>query len=252
MATTLLSRTARWLTLLCLMGLSRGITGQPGAVTEDNIVGAVDPVVEKRLGELFLVDILRSCIASTDRAEIGLVNGVGYRILRAIDDSALLDDWRFIVVNSEKTNAFALPGGKIIISTGLLRDITADGKIDAGMLAAILGHEIAHVRTHHTLATLRNSASLTWVIENLSRLNTSTPGGWSDEQKGRIGEMARARFTREQEFEADQLGSLYAALAGYGFDGLIRWAQLQLKTNGDTSQTEYLPALRTNGEVHAA
>ena len=64
--------------------------------------------------------------------------------------------------------------------------------------------------------------------------------------------MARARFTREQEFEADELGSLYATLAGYGFDGTIRSFQHQLKTNGDISQNEYLPTQGIDGQVRAA
>ena len=252
MKTTLPSQAMKgFLALICAVGLSQAIAVEQAGVTEDNIVGAIDPVVERRLGELILADVLRYCVPSTDQAQIGLVNKIGYRILHAIDDSALIDDWQFIVINTEKTNAFSLPGGKIIISTGLLGDITADGKIDVGMFAAILGHEIAHVRMHHTLAALRNSASMTWIIDNLSRLDSETTTRWTEEQKSRTGEMARARFTREQEFEADQMGSLYAALADYGFDGLVRWAQLELKTNGDTSQTEYLPARRVDGEVLA-
>lgn len=176
--------------------MSRPIAGEQAGVTENNIVGAIDPVVERRIGELILADVLRIYVPSTDQAQISLVNEIGYRILRAIDDSALVDDWRFIVINSEETNAFSLAGGKIIIFAGLLRDITTDGKVDAGILAAILGHEIAHVRMHHALADLRDRASMTWIIDNLSRLDSGDPARWTDEQKGRIGEMARALHER--------------------------------------------------------
>jgi predicted Zn-dependent protease len=243
----------KWLlALVCAAGLSHAIAGEQTGVVEENIVGAIDPAAEKRLGELILANILRTYARSTNQAQISLVNEVGYRILHAIDDNALIDDWQFIIINSEISNAFSLPGGKIIIFAGLLRDLTADGKIDSGILAAILGHEIAHARMHHFLANLRNRAAITWVIDNLSRLNPETKEQWTKQEDDRIGEMARARFTREQEFEADELGSLYAALAGYGFDGTIRSFQHQLKTNGDISQNEYLPMQRTDGQAHAA
>jgi predicted Zn-dependent protease len=249
----LASRLMKWLLAsVCVASLSYAIAGEQTGVIEDNIVGAVDPAAEKRLGELILANVLRNYPSSANQSQVRLVSEIGYRILHAIDDDALIDDWQFIVINSEKSNAFSLPGGKIIISTAFLRDLTADGKVDLGMLAAILGHEIAHTRMHHFIANLRNRAALTWVIDNLGRLDSESTAQWTEQQKDRIGELARARFTREQEFEADELGSLYAALAGYGFDGTIRSFQRELKTNGDFSQNEYLPTLRTDGQARAA
>lgn len=119
------------------------------------------------------------------------------------------------------------------------------------MLSAIIGHEIAHVRMHHALANRRNNASMAWVLDNVGQLDASNAAKWNDEEKRRVAEMTRARFTREQEFEADQLGSLYAALGGYGFDGSVRWLQLALKDNTDPSEAEYLPSERPGGEVVA-
>jgi predicted Zn-dependent protease len=243
----------KWLlALVCAAGLNHALAGEQTGVVEDNIVGAVDPAAEKRLGELILANVLRTYNRSNNQAEIRLVNEVGYRILQAIDENSPTDDWEFTVINSEKSNACSLPGGKIVIFTGLLRDLTANGKVDVDMLAAILGHEIAHARMHHFLANVRNRASITWIIDNLGRLDSETTTRWTEEQKDRIAEMARARFTREQEFEADELGSLYAALAGYGFDGTIRSFQRELTTNGDISQNEYLPTGRADGEARAA
>jgi predicted Zn-dependent protease len=237
---------------VCVAALSHAIAGEQTGVIEDNIVGAIDPAAEKRLGELILANVLRNYPSSVNQSQARLVSEVGYRILHAIDDNALIDDWQFIVINSEKSKAFSLPGGKIIISTAFLRDLTADGKVDVGMLAAILGHEIAHTRMHHFLANLRNRAAVTWIIDNLGRLDLGSMAQWTEEQKDHIGELARARFTREQEFEADELGSLYSALAGYGFDGSIRSFQRELTANGDISQNEYLPTQRVDGQARAA
>lgn len=118
--------------LICTVGLSQAIAGEQAAVSEDNIVGAIDSAAEKRLGELALEQVLHNYTPSTDQAQIALVNEIGYRILRAIDDSAFLDDWQFIVVNSDQANAFSLPGGKIIVFSGLLREIKANEKSDVG------------------------------------------------------------------------------------------------------------------------
>jgi predicted Zn-dependent protease len=236
--------------LICAACLSDALAAGQEKSSEENIIGTIDPAAERRLGELVLQQVLTSYSASTDQAKIALVNEVGYRILRAIDDSGFLDDWKFIVINSDRVNAFSLPGGKIIICSRLLRDITANGKTDLGMLAGIIGHEIAHVRMHHAIANLRSDASMAWVLDNLSWVDTSV-ATWTEEQKRRAAEMARARFTRDQEFEADQLGSFYAALGGYGFDGVVRWAEFELKNHADPSRIEYLPTKEPTGEVVA-
>src|SRR5260370_34005617 len=94
------------------------------------------------------------------------------------------------------------------------------------------------------MANLRNTASMAWVLDNLARLDANV-ATWTEEQKRRVAEMARARFTRDQEFEADQLGSLYAALGGYGFDGILRWSQLRRRNKTDPSERENVPSLQT-------
>jgi predicted Zn-dependent protease len=101
------SRVMKWsLTLVCIAGLSFAFAGEQTGVIEDNIVGAIDPAAEKRLGELILANVLRTYPSSANQTQVRLVSEVGYRILHAIDDNALIDDWQFIVINSEKSNAF--------------------------------------------------------------------------------------------------------------------------------------------------
>src|SRR5260370_42301955 len=145
MTATLHSAAIKWLVLLiCGFGLSQGIASEQQKVEGDNIVGVIDPAAERRVGELVFQQVLSSCVPSTDQAKISLVNDIGYRILRGIDDSALPDDWQFIIINSDRANAFSLPGGKIIICSRLLPGIKTNKKVDVGMLASIIGHEIAH------------------------------------------------------------------------------------------------------------
>ena len=67
-------------------------------------------------------------------------------------------------------------------------------------------------------------------------------------------ELARARFTRVQEFEANLLGALYATRAGFdGFNGALRWMQLEANDSHDEySMSEYIPKDVGNGKVLAA
>jgi predicted Zn-dependent protease len=238
----------RHVLFICAFAASHLIASDQTGSNEPGIIGAIDPAAERRLGELAFEQVLNTYALSTDKAQIALVNEIGFQILRSIDETAFLDDWQFILINSERVNAFSVPGGKIIICSRLLRDITVDGKPDVGTLAAIIGHEIAHVRMHHVIVNLRNNTSTAWVLDNMGRLDANF-ATWSEEQKRRVAEMARARFTRDQEFEADQLGCLYAALGGYGFDGILRWSQLKKGTA--PSEADYVPAQQPNGEVLA-
>src|SRR5262249_51778513 len=152
--------------LICAAALTQAIAGEQASVAEQNIVGTIDPAAERRIGELLLEQVLHNYSPSTDQTQTALVKEVGYRILHAIDDSAFVDDWQFIVINSDQVNAMSLPGGKIIIFSGLLRDVTTNEKVDVGMLAAVIGHEIVHARMHHFIANLRNKASMAWVLDN--------------------------------------------------------------------------------------
>src|SRR5450432_1870553 len=155
----------KWfVTIVCAFCFSQVSGGELPTVREDNIVGAIDPALERRIGDLILQGVLRANSRSTDKMQIDLVNKIGQRILNAIDSDGLTDDWQFMVIDSELNDAVSLPGGKILIFEGLLSEITTDGKADAGMLAAIIGHEIAHVRMHHSLDTLRNAASMEWIV----------------------------------------------------------------------------------------
>src|SRR5262249_27112592 len=146
----------RHVVFICAFAVSHLIASEQTTSSEPGIIGAIDPAAERRLGELALEQMLNTYALSTDKAQIALVNEIGFQILRSIDETAFIDDWQFILINSERVNAFSVPGGKIIISSRLLRDITVDGKPDVGTLAAIIGHEIAHVRMHHVVVNLRN------------------------------------------------------------------------------------------------
>ncbi|MDX1679693.1 MAG: M48 family metallopeptidase [Akkermansiaceae bacterium] len=125
-------------------------------------------------------------------------------------------NWEFVVFEDDTPNAFALPGGKVGVHTGLFQ-ITRN---DAG-LAAVLGHEIAHVVLNHSQERVNQAAGLaigTIVLDQVLR-----SGGASDRSRATAATGAAAAGTlgmvlphsRRSELEADKLGTIYMARAGY-------------------------------------
>lgn len=225
----------------------------PTGPIDDTAVGAIDPVTESRLGKIWLQDNLKDAKLSTNEEHVRVVNEIGHRILDAINDRPDLGDWEFTVVDSPIRNAFSIPGGKIVVYRGMIDFLTINSKVDKGMLAGIIGHEIAHAQLRHVLHRIRDLNKLGWVLDNLDRIKEGgTKGGLTETEQKNFYEVARAGFTRENEFEADMVGAFYAAVAGYGFDGSIRQAQREIETGHEYEPTGYVELRRTKeGGVEA-
>ena len=124
--------------------------------------------------------------------------------------------WEFVVFEDASPNAFALPGGKVGIHTGLL-PIT---KNDAG-LAAVLGHEIAHVTRNHAGSRKTQAAGL--ALGGLLLDQIVKRSGSSSTDRAKVGALYGAGATvgfalphsRKAELEADRIGAIYMAKAGY-------------------------------------
>jgi len=121
--------------------------------------------------------------------------------------------WEVVVFESGQVNAFALPGGKIGVYTGLLR--VAE---NPDQLATVLGHEIAHVAARHSNARV-SAALATGTGLTLASLLAGGPKGDNRELLGLLGVGAQLGillpYSRDQETEADVLGLDYMAQAGF-------------------------------------
>ena len=140
------------------------------------------------------------------------VRRVGARVASVIPLKGA--QWEFVVFDDPTPNAFALPGGKVGVHSGLFQ-IT---KNDAG-LAAVMGHEIAHVYARHSgerMTAQLGAAAGTIILDQILKNKAST-----NTRKAAVGGAAVAStlgvlsFSRSQETEADRLGALYMARAGY-------------------------------------
>ncbi len=126
----------------------------------------------------------------------------------------------FNVVNSSDLNAYALPGGKISITRGMLTRLENEAQ-----LAAILGHEIAHVAALHPTATYTRQV-IGGLFTSLGALVLQTagvPAGDLILQAGMLAtNLTLMKYSRDQEREADQLGMDYMVRAGYNPAGFVQ------------------------------
>lgn len=150
------------------------------------------------------------------------VNRVGQRLARVSELPNL--KFTFTVLNDDIVNAFALPGGFVYISRGLLGLANTEAE-----LAGVLGHEIGHVTGRHSAQRYSSSILAQGLSAGAGILGSVFLG--TSEVGQAVGQGSAAylqSFSREHEFEADTLGVRYLARAGYSTDSMASFlASLQ-------------------------
>lgn len=149
-------------------------------------------------------------------------------------------NWEFVVFEDKTPNAFALPGGKVGVHSGLFQ-ITQN---DAG-LAAVLGHEIAHVVLNHSQQRVNQATGLAIGTIVLDQILSSRGANSNQRRTAATGAAAAGTlgvilpYSRKAELDADKLGALYMAKAGYNPEESVQlwerfsaWRQKQKKSEG--------------------
>jgi len=125
--------------------------------------------------------------------------------------------YRFTVLDSEEVNAFALPGGYIYITRGMLAMLNSEAE-----LAAVLGHEVGHVTARHSVRqyTAQQAAGLGYTIGAILLPELRTAG--AQNVYSLFGGALIRGYGREHELEADGLGAEYLARAGYDPNAMLQ------------------------------
>jgi predicted Zn-dependent protease len=123
--------------------------------------------------------------------------------------------WQFGVLDSPNLNAFAVPGGTIFITRGLLEKMRNEAE-----LAGVLGHEIGHVLKKHHLKAIQKGAQTALAGDALSMALKERSGAARDKLIAFGTEMYGRGLDKSDELEADRLGVVIAARAGYDAYGL--------------------------------
>lgn len=149
------------------------------------------------------------------------------------------EPWEFAVVQDEALNAFALPGNKIGVNSGMMEFVENDDQ-----LAAIIGHEVAHVAAQHSAE--RYSQQLLSQIgldaSSIALAATNTPA--ANEIAAVLGAGVNygviLPYSRTHELEADSLGVQYMARAGYDPREAIAFWRRMTEEQGRTQQPEFM------------
>jgi len=160
-----------------------------------------------------------------DSAVLNYVKAMGTKLAGSAeqltpDDRRPELNWEFHVLDSQVINAFALPGGKVFVSRGLMERLNNEAQ-----LAGVLGHEIGHVTARHGNQRMSQAMILQGLV-----LAAGVAGAVSDDEWMQVlgvgtavgGQLFLLKYSRDNESEADQLGVQYMAQIGYNPVGQVQ------------------------------
>ncbi len=187
-------------------------------VTGKSQVDLMGETQELELGRSLYSPYVQQSLGPIDDPDLqAYVRRVGESLATVSHRPAL--PYEFTAVNDPAVNAFALPGGKICVTRGLLsRFESEDG------MAAVVGHEIGHVTARHAVSAYNRQ-----ILAGLIVLGAGVYASTSDDDAAPLvglgamlgSQLVLAKYSRDQERQSDELGLDYAVKAGYAPRGMI-------------------------------
>jgi predicted Zn-dependent protease len=178
-------------------------------------------VQEQELGNSYAQQIEQQLPMVRDPEVDRYINLLGDSIARVVDERGLT--WRFTVVNQPEVNAFAVPGGHIYVNRGLI-----EKTVTMSELAGVLGHEIAHVTRRHSVNQMVKAQRANVGLTGLCLFVPSACQGVAGAGVQLIAQGAFAKFSRDDEVEADRYGVQYVTRAGIDPRGVPAMFQILL------------------------
>jgi len=189
-------------------------------------------------------DYIKTAKKSTDPTATALVTRVGSKIADAVEayyksqgmESQLSGySWEFNLIDDPQVNAFCMPGGKIVVYTGIL-PLTQD---ESG-LAVVLGHEVAHAVAKHANERMSQQMVAQYGAAGLGALLGKSSSAVQSIGQSVFGLGAQygvlLPFSRKQESEADHLGLIFMAIAGYSPDVALPFWQRMSQQGGSVPE----------------
>ncbi|MBP6508793.1 MAG: M48 family metallopeptidase [Opitutaceae bacterium] len=228
--------------LLGLIALSLALTGCY-TVPETGRSSFILPVDDVGQGAAAFADIKAKEKISRDPAVNERVRRIGQRIAQAVGDALPGAAWEFVVFDAPDTvNAFALPGGKVGVYTGLLNLADSDDEV-----AIVMGHEIGHVTARHGAERISQgmiAAAGGLVLDSATKDKKNHDlmlAGY-----GLLSSGGMLAFSRSHESEADYIGIRYAAKAGYDPRAAVTFWQKMAKQSQGSNVPVFLSTHPTN------
>ena len=194
----------RVLAIVVLGGLMAGCAINP--VTGRRELSLVSPEQELQIGREGYGAVAAEYGLYDDSALQAYVDQVGQKVAHASHQPGLA--WHFTVLDDPAVNAFAMPGGYIYITRGILAHLNSEAQ-----LAGVLGHEIGHVTHRHT-AERMTQQQLYGLGLGVASIASKTVARYSDLAQQGLG-LLFLKYSRDDERQADELGVAYTAGAGF-------------------------------------
>jgi predicted Zn-dependent protease len=214
--------------LLAGVGPVRGLFS--GASSRFNLFS---PEQDVELGRASAEEIARQSVVLDDERVTRYVQRLGDKI--AAGAPGYHFRYKFVVVDSPETNAFALPGGYVFVNSGAIEAARNEGE-----LAGVLAHEISHVVLRHGT----NQASKAYVAKNAARLIDTVLGGAKDDVRRFAHSLGLSgpgglfvKFNRDAELQADVEGARLMAAAGYDPRDMASFFESLGEREGDAAKT---------------
>lgn len=194
-----------------IIGIACLVLGGPGSA-----VFALSVEDEIKLGQQEHRKIIARYGVYRDKDLQEYISMVGKRVAKESSRPEL--EYHFTILNDEMINAFALPGGFVYVTRGMLTHMNSESE-----LAAVLGHEVAHITEKHAIRRQNRQKGLN-IINTIVAIGTGQPGVY---ELGNIfGGVLLTGFSREFELEADEVGAKYMAMAGYSPEAMLRTIEI--------------------------
>lgn len=192
--------------------------------------------------------IVRNARLSKDVSQTAMVKNVGGRIQKAVERymaqnnlSSQLDgfQWEFNLIDDPKTvNAWCMPGGKVAFYTGIMPICK-----DENGVAVVMGHEVAHAIANHGRERMSTGLVANMGLNTFAAALGQNPSMTKQVMMQAVGigtQIGMLKFSRQHESEADKIGLIFMAMAGYDPNGAVNFWQRMDKMSGGGAPPEWL------------
>jgi predicted Zn-dependent protease len=193
-------------------------------------------------------EVLKKGPLSTNQEQVQMVKRVGVRIQKAVEEymagkglSSELNGfaWEFNLIDDPKTvNAWCMPGGKVAFYTGIM-PICKD---ETG-IAVVMGHEVAHAIANHGRERMSQQMLAQYGLGTLGAVMGQNPTAGKDLLMQAIGagtNIGMLKFSREHESEADHIGLIFMAMAGYDPNEAPKFWERMTAAGGGQEPPEFM------------
>jgi predicted Zn-dependent protease len=216
--------------LFVVVTLVAGCATNP--VTGKSQLSLVSESQEISMGQQGAKDVASSIGLYNDQQAQAYVGGIGKKLAALTERPAL--PWSYQIVDDPAVNAFALPGGPIFVTRGLLTSINTEAE-----LATVLGHETGHVTARHTVQQISRQevAQLGLGIGSILSPTVAKYGGLASSGLS----LLFLKYSRDNESQADELGFRYALAANYDVRQMLDMFRMLDRLSTQSGQAGKVP-----------